>query len=67
MQKVSQEKASGVRECEDCSDECETRRTRCPHCKKLVCRWCYHHTHGKAAAIISAMYDSLPIQVGGSE
>lgn len=31
-------------ECEDCGDTCK-RRTRCPNCKKLVCSWCYHHTH----------------------
>src|SRR4051812_12946255 len=31
--------------CEDCGDECR-RRTRCPACGILVCRWCYHHIHG---------------------
>lgn len=31
-------------QCEDCGDDCQ-RRTRCPNCNKLVCRWCYHHTH----------------------
>jgi hypothetical protein len=32
--------------CEDCGDECR-RRTRCPACDLLVCRWCYHHVHGR--------------------
>jgi len=33
-----------MKACEDCGDEVQ-RRTRCPNCKKLVCRWCYHHAH----------------------
>lgn len=31
-------------QCEDCGEDCK-RRTRCPRCGKLVCRWCYHHIH----------------------
>jgi hypothetical protein len=37
--------------CEDCGDEVETRRTRCPNCGKLVCSWCYHHIHGVLAGV----------------
>ncbi len=35
-------------DCEDCGDEIPEgqRRTRCPHCKKLVCGWCFNHVHG---------------------
>ncbi len=33
-------------ECEDCGDDCG-RRTRCPYCGLLICRWCYHHIHGR--------------------
>lgn len=31
-------------QCQDCGDDCQ-RRTRCPNCGQLVCRWCYHHIH----------------------
>jgi hypothetical protein len=37
-------RARGNVQCEDCGDDCE-RRTRCVHCKLLVCRWCFHHVH----------------------
>ena len=40
--------------CEDCGDECETRRTRCPNCGKLVCSWCYYHIHGVYSVVASA-------------
>lgn len=30
--------------CEDCGDETK-RRTKCPKCGLMVCRWCYHHLH----------------------
>lgn len=31
--------------CEDCGDEVEGRRVRCPNCGQLLCSWCYHHSH----------------------
>lgn len=31
--------------CEDCGDESK-RRTRCLHCGKLVCSWCFNHVYG---------------------
>lgn len=39
--------------CEDCGDEVETRRTRCPNCGKLVCGWCYYHIHGVYSMVAS--------------
>lgn len=41
--------------CEDCGDEVETRRTRCPNCGKLVCGWCYYHIHGVYSMVASAL------------
>ena len=38
-------KALETKECEDCGWEVKTHRTRCPHCRMLVCRWCRHHSH----------------------
>lgn len=34
--------------CEDCGESIPVgrRRVRCPHCKQLVCGWCYNHVHG---------------------
>ncbi len=34
-----------MKQCEDCKSD-SPRRMRCPHCKLLVCLWCYHHVHG---------------------
>jgi len=44
-----------VPKCEDCGDEIEKgrRRVRCPHCKKLVCSYCYNHAHGLVQAMPS--------------
>jgi hypothetical protein len=28
--------------CESCEQPC-TKRTRCSHCAKLLCAWCYDH------------------------
>lgn len=41
-----------IRECEDCYDEMQDneRRRRCPNCGKLVCGWCFNHTHNCPAA-----------------
>ena len=44
---------SETKYCEDCGDECETRRTRCPNCGKLVCSWCYYHVHGVYSFVAS--------------
>lgn len=45
-------------QCEDCGDDCQ-RRTRCPNCNNLVCRWCYHHTHRLESS------NELPIATDG--
>ena len=42
-----------ARGCEDCEEEVNTRRTRCPHCGLLVCRWCYHHGHGQMSEMLA--------------
>lgn len=36
-----------LRECEDCREEIPVgqRRHRCQHCGKLICHWCFGHTH----------------------
>lgn len=36
--------ATGVY-CDDCEDlvPFPQRRIRCRRCKKLICRWCFHH------------------------
>ncbi len=31
--------------CEDCGDDPEGRRFRCPRCNQLVCGWCWNHVH----------------------
>lgn len=34
-----------MKKCDDCGDEIK-RGTRCKHCGKVACGWCYHHKHG---------------------
>jgi hypothetical protein len=53
----SQEKP---RKCEDCEDEVDHRRLRCPHCKLLLCRWCYGYTHG--LLLVGTKYDCVKRQ-----
>jgi predicted amidophosphoribosyltransferase len=48
--------------CEDCGDECETRRTTCPNCGKKVCGWCYYHVHGTYSMIASKRVNITPCQ-----
>lgn len=43
--------------CDDCGDETR-KRTRCKHCGKLVCAWCYHHIHG----VVSFLYTPCAAQ-----
>ena len=40
--------------CEDCGDDVEGRRVRCPKCGVLLCSWCYHHSHKVFAEIAQA-------------
>ena len=40
--------------CEDCGDEVEGRRVRCPNCGQLLCSWCFHHSHKVFAEIAQA-------------
>jgi hypothetical protein len=40
-----------IRECEYCHEEMmdSERRVRCRKCRKLCCRWCFHHVHSLQA------------------
>jgi hypothetical protein len=42
---------AGSKHCEDYEEVVTHRRIRCKHCRLLICRWCYGHTHGLVALL----------------